>query len=145
MCLFSLAILFYLFIFKYLFIYLFIYLAALGLSCGMRDLVPWPGIESGPPALGAQSLSHWTTREVPPAILEFSLYVFGFQKFDSGMPEYGFLVFILLRVYWASWVCGFMSFINFRNFSAIISFFKIYLFIFIFGCVGSLLLHAGFL
>ena len=35
------------------------------LSCGLRDLVPWPGIEPGPPALGAKSLSHWTTREVP--------------------------------------------------------------------------------
>ena len=44
---------------------IFIFLAALGLSCSMWDLVPWPGIESRPPALGAQSLSHWTTREVP--------------------------------------------------------------------------------
>ena len=42
-----------------------IYLSALGLSCGMWDLVPWPGIEPGPPALGAWSLSLWTTREVP--------------------------------------------------------------------------------
>ena len=31
----------------------------------MWDLVPRPGIEPGPPALGVQSLSHWTTREVP--------------------------------------------------------------------------------
>ena len=31
----------------------------------MRDLVPCPGIETRPPALGAQSLNHWTTREVP--------------------------------------------------------------------------------
>ena len=35
------------------------------LSCGMWDLVPWSGSEPGPPALGAQSLSNWTTREVP--------------------------------------------------------------------------------
>ena len=34
------------------------------LSCGMWDLVPWPGIEPRHPALGAWSLSHWTTREV---------------------------------------------------------------------------------
>ena len=34
------------------------------LSCGMWDLVSWPGIEPGPPTLGAQSLSHWTTRKV---------------------------------------------------------------------------------
>ena len=31
------------------------------LSCGMWDPLPWPG----PPALGAWSLSHWTTRKVP--------------------------------------------------------------------------------
>ena len=43
----------------------FIYSAALGLSCGMWDLVLWPGIESGPPALGMWSLSRWTIREVP--------------------------------------------------------------------------------
>ena len=34
-------------------------------SCGMRDLVSRPGIEPGSPAFGAQSLSHWTIREVP--------------------------------------------------------------------------------
>ena len=33
--------------------------------CGRWDLVPWPEIEPRPPALGAQSLSCWTTREVP--------------------------------------------------------------------------------
>ena len=27
----------------------------------MWDLAPWQGIEPGPPALGGQSLSHWTT------------------------------------------------------------------------------------
>ena len=62
---------------KNLFIYYFIYLfwlrqvlaVARGifscgmrpLSCGMWDRVPWPGIEPGPPALGAWSLTHWTT------------------------------------------------------------------------------------
>ena len=47
--------------------HLFIFnLAALGLSCCMQDLAPCPGIELRPPALGVQSLSHWTTREVPP-------------------------------------------------------------------------------
>ena len=38
-------------------------------SCGMGDLVPWPGIEPWPPALGASSLSHWTAREVPKSTL----------------------------------------------------------------------------
>ena len=36
-----------------------------GLSCGMQDLVPWLGIKPGTPGLEVQSLSHWTTREVP--------------------------------------------------------------------------------
>ena len=48
------------------------FLAVLGLSwgsqdllCGMWDLVPWTRIEPGPPALEAQGVSHWATREVP--------------------------------------------------------------------------------
>ena len=35
------------------------------LSCGLWDLVYWPGTEPGPPVLGVYSLSHWTTREGP--------------------------------------------------------------------------------
>ena len=31
----------------------------------MWGLVPWPGVEPEPPALGAWGLGHWTTREVP--------------------------------------------------------------------------------
>ena len=42
----------------------FVFLAVLGLSCYMWNLIPWPGIEPRPPALGAPSLKHWTTREV---------------------------------------------------------------------------------
>ena len=34
-------------------------------SCSMWDLVPWPGITPRPPALGAQNLCHWITRQVP--------------------------------------------------------------------------------
>ena len=34
-------------------------------SCSMWDLVPWPGIQPRPPALGEWSFSPWTTREVP--------------------------------------------------------------------------------
>ena len=62
------------------YLFLNIYLVALGVSyimwdlfsCGMWDLVPRWGIKSLPPALGAQSLSHWTTREVQTFILLFS-------------------------------------------------------------------------
>ena len=35
------------------------------LSWGMWNLIPCPGIEAQPPALGAWSLSQWTAREVP--------------------------------------------------------------------------------
>ena len=35
------------------------------LSCGIGDIVPWPGIEPRSSALGAQKLSLWSTREVP--------------------------------------------------------------------------------
>ena len=33
------------------------------LACGV--LVPWSGMEPPPPAMEAQSLNHWTTKEVP--------------------------------------------------------------------------------
>ena len=46
------------------------------LGWGMRDLVSWSGIEPGPLALEAWSLSHWTIREVPqPPPSQISLYV----------------------------------------------------------------------
>ena len=67
--------LFFIFSFIYLYIHSFIWLhwalveACWIFRCGMWDLVPWPGIEAGTPALEAQSLSHWTTREVPPPVL----------------------------------------------------------------------------
>ena len=51
-------------IFFFFLLFIFIYVAAPGLSRSMWDLVPWPGIETGPLALGEQGLSHRTTREV---------------------------------------------------------------------------------
>ena len=50
-----------------------VYLAAPGLSCGMRDLVPDQGSNLGPPTLGAWSLSHWITKEVSPLYSFFFL------------------------------------------------------------------------
>ena len=38
-------------------------------SCSMWNTVPWPGIKSRPPALGAWSLSHWIIREIPTTVL----------------------------------------------------------------------------
>ena len=54
--------------FSSFFISLFIWLHQI-FSCSIWDLVPWTGIEPGPPPLGAQSLSHLTTREVPSSFL----------------------------------------------------------------------------
>ena len=50
--------------------YYYFYLALPGLSRSMWDLVPQPGIEPGPFALGACSLSHGTTRDVPEFIID---------------------------------------------------------------------------
>ena len=42
------------------------------LSCGMWDLVPWPGIEPrSPPHWDCKIISAWTTREVP-VLAQFS-------------------------------------------------------------------------
>ena len=40
------------------------YLAVPNLSCCLWDLVLWPGVKPGSPALGAWRLNHWTSREV---------------------------------------------------------------------------------
>ena len=45
---------FYIYIYIYIYIYFIIYLAVPDLSCSTCGLVPWPGIEPGPPALGVQ-------------------------------------------------------------------------------------------
>ena len=72
-------------------IYLFIWLSwvlvsAHGIfSCSVWDLVPWPEIEPGPPALGPQSLSHWTTRGAP----QLS-YCFFVPKIELGIVSRSF-------------------------------------------------------
>ena len=48
------------------------------LSYGIWDLVPWSEIEPRPPALGFQSLHHWTNREVPVDPFLFSLRTYFF-------------------------------------------------------------------
>ena len=52
------------------FIYLF--LAALGLSCGMWDLSSLTRDRTCVPYIGRRILNHWTTREVPGALLLIS-------------------------------------------------------------------------
>ena len=49
------------------------------LSCGMRGLSLWPGMESGPPALGGWQLNCWTPRKAAPSPCVFQLILHGFQ------------------------------------------------------------------
>ena len=60
------------FIFYFLFTWLCqVLVVAHGIfSCGMWNLVPWLGIRPRAPALGTWIPIHWTTRKVPPLILE---------------------------------------------------------------------------
>ena len=51
-------------------------------SWRMRDLVLWQGIELGPLALGVQSLSHWTTSEVPSIF--FKMHICSFPRLRSN-------------------------------------------------------------
>ena len=57
--------LFSLFLKKYLFSFIYLFGCMRTLSCSMWSLVPWPGVKPASPALRAQILSHWITREVP--------------------------------------------------------------------------------
>ena len=73
-----------------------IYLTALGLSCGMQDLscgmwdlVPWPGIRLGPPALEARSFRHRTTTEVPVWALYLSAKMCSRPNAHSHLAEWG--------------------------------------------------------
>jgi len=50
-------------------------------TCGMWDPAPLPGVEPGPPALGAWSLIHWITKEVPHHFFKyFHTYLFFLLK-----------------------------------------------------------------
>ena len=55
---------FYYYYFNIYLYFLFVWLWWIS-SWDMWDLVPWPRIKLQPPALGAWSLSQWTTREAP--------------------------------------------------------------------------------
>ena len=53
----------YLTIFSQMFLFFWLH----SVACGI--LVPQPGIKPVPSALGAQSLNHWTAREVPQMVI----------------------------------------------------------------------------
>ena len=56
------------------------------LSYSVWDLVPGPGIEPGTPALGARSLSHWVTWEVPRQFLKHNSYAMLCLFQSSSLP-----------------------------------------------------------
>ena len=62
------------------------------LSCRVWDPVLWPGIKPRSPSLGAQSLSHWTTREVP----KLSLFATSNRIAFPQLPPPPFGVFLIL-------------------------------------------------
>ena len=81
------------FIFIYVWLHRVLEVACRIFSCGTWDLIPQPGIEPRPPALGAQRLSHWATRDIPEGFFSeclldaflfffpgYSLYEFFFKK-----------------------------------------------------------------
>ena len=80
------------------------------LSCSMWDLVPWPGIKPGPPALGAQSLSHWTTKshtsgtDIQWTCLQSALFLLSsshlYQLVYNGLISFYF------------WLLGFLAFVT---------------------------------
>ena len=53
------------------------------LSWGVWDLVPWPGIKPRPPALGVQSLTHWTNRKCLLAAILFPNHGLNGHKFEQ--------------------------------------------------------------
>ena len=87
--------------------FLFIYLC---LSCSMGDLVPWSGIDLKLPALGAQSLSHWTTKshtsgtDIQWTCLQSALFLLSsshlYQLVYNGLISFYF------------WLLGFLAFVT---------------------------------
>ena len=79
------------------FFYLFIWLCKV-FSCSIWDLIPRPRIESGPPALEARRLSVWTTREVPPSLLNGKWQPVSVDFIASNFVELIFLIGVYLCI-----------------------------------------------
>ena len=62
-----------------------------------RILVPQPGIKPMPPAMRAQSLNHWTTREVPSVYFEMISLLLS-QTVQMKPPQ-------LVKTFRATFVC----------------------------------------
>ena len=53
-------------------------------GCSMKDLVPWPGIKSGSPALEEQDLNHCTTPGKTTQLDVFKAYLGGLPWWSCG-------------------------------------------------------------
>ena len=71
------------------------------MACGI--LVPRPGIEPVPPAVEAQSLNHWTTREILKIYIYFFVpfAIFLYQIYQPPSPHLGSLHFLFLNLDYA--------------------------------------------
>ena len=80
--------------------------AACGLlvATSMWDLVPRPGIEPRPPALGVWSLTHWTTREVP--LIDIIDTVIQRNNHHHGRMHCNYWHFTVLWEFWGTISCG---------------------------------------
>ena len=81
---------------KYLFLKLIVLCHMQDLSSLDRILVPWPGIEPMPLEVEAWSLNHWTSREVPEALLFHTPQ----RKITVYHVNYDTRIFFLLRWLW---------------------------------------------
>ena len=89
------------------------------LGCSTWDLVPWPGIKPGLPTLGAWSLSHWTTGEVPqpsffsqppPILTQGGLNLAGTQEHGKTEPLYLRLPHLFMSPAWLrSWAKSWLT------------------------------------
>ena len=75
--------------------------------CSMWDLVLWPGMEPGPPALGARSLSHWTTSEFPLIVDLICVTLMISAATLSSWASWPFVCLLWKDVYW--FLCPFFS------------------------------------
>ena len=73
----------------------------------MWDLVPWPGIKTRPPALGARSLNHCAAREVPYVYfitikffeknIQLNYYIL--KSFEKILPIHRLIYFTLIFIF----------------------------------------------
>ena len=100
------------------------------LICGMWDLVSWPDMESGSPALGEWSLSHWTTREAPELHWCHGWIIFQWTNI---------LVHVVISPFISRWTSGFFSLWALMNNAAVNIPVYVFVWIYIFNFIRYVL------